>query len=223
MKKVENEYIEIKKNLAKMSKLASTMINGATRALVERDSKLAKEIINMDDQMDQFDTDIDEHCLTILALYEPKAVDLRFVITALRIIVDLERVGDHCQSIAKEAKKINKRPPIKPYVDIPKMAEASALMIHDAITAYFNKDTLLALEVIRRDVEIDNYQNQITRELLTYIAEDMKTAKGVLSLINIARRLERIADHATNIAEMVYFMVTGKIIKHNFPEEDDNE
>lgn len=223
MKRIEQEYLEIKTNLARMSKLASEMINDAIRSLTERDSKLAKQVIKRDDEMDRFDTEIDEHCLKVLALYEPKAVDLRFVITALRIIVDLERVGDHCGSIAKHAKKINKYPPIKPYVDLPKMAEATALMIHDAITAYFEKDTELALEVIKRDKEIDDYHDQIIRELMTYIAEDTKTIKGVISLINITRRIERIADHATNIAEMVYFMVTGTIIKHNFPEEDDDE
>jgi len=219
MKKVEREYIELKTMLASMCQVTTSMLQDVTRALVTRDSVLAESVIMRDDEVDALDTSIDEHCLKMLALYEPKAVDLRFVVTALRIIVDLERVGDHCTSIAEEVKKLNQSPPIKPYIDLPKMADAAIAMIQDAITAYFNKDVEAAIEIIRRDDVVDRFDDKITQDLLGYMNADLANSRNIFALMFITRSIERIADYATNIAEMIYFMATGEIIKHRIPDK----
>ncbi|OQY17717.1 MAG: phosphate transport system regulatory protein PhoU [Desulfobacteraceae bacterium 4572_35.1] len=219
MKKVEQEYIQLKTELASMCQVATSMLQDVTTALVTRDTALAENVIQRDDEVDVLDTRIDEHCLKMLALYEPKAIDLRFVVTALRIIVDLERVGDHCTNIAVEVKQLNQSPPIKPYIDLPKMAEATIGMIQDAITAYFNKDVDAALEIIQRDDIIDQFDDKITEELLSYMGSDLTNTRNVISLLFIVRSIERIADYATNIAEMIYFMATGEIIKHRTPDK----
>lgn len=217
MKKVEQEYIQLKTELARMCQLTTSMLQDVTNALVTRDSALAESVIQRDDEVDALDTSIDEHCLKMLALYEPKAVDLRFVVTALRIIVDLERVGDHCTSIAEEVKQLNQSSPIKPYIDLPKMAAETINMIEDAISAYFNKDVAVAVEIIKRDDIIDSFDDKITEELLSYIGTDLADTRNVISLLFIVRSIERIADYATNIAEMICFMATGEIIKHRPP------
>lgn len=218
MKKVEQEYIQLKTMLASMCQVTTSMLQDVTTALVTRDSALAETVIKRDDEVDALDTGIDEHCLKMLALYEPKAVDLRFVVTALRIIVDLERVGDHCTNIAEEVKKLNQSPPVKPYIDLPKMADATIAMIQDAITAYFNKDVETAIEIIQRDDIIDQFDDKITQELLGYMNTDLTNTRNIISLMFITRSIERIADYATNIAEMIYFMATGEIIKHRTPD-----
>jgi phosphate transport system protein len=218
MKKVDQEYIQLKTMLASMCQVTTSMLEDATKALLTRDSALADSVIKRDDEVDMLDTSIDEHCLKMLALYEPKAVDLRFVVTALRIIVDLERVGDHCTSIAKEVKKLNQSPPVKPYIDLPKMARAAIAMIQDAISAYFNRDVTTAIEIIRRDDIIDQLDDKITQELLGYMNTDLDNTRNIISLMFITRSIERIADYATNIAEMIYFMKTGEIIKHRSPD-----
>ncbi|MGA1861728.1 phosphate signaling complex protein PhoU [Deferribacter thermophilus] len=214
MKALEERLIEIKTKIAKMSQLVVDMLSYNVRALVERDSDLAQKVIDLDEEVDKLDVDIDKLCLEILALYNPKAIDLRSIVTALRLIVDLERIGDHNVDIAKEVIKINQIPPIKPYIDLPKMADAAGLMVKDAIDAYFDKNVEKSLEIIKRDDFIDSLHEQIIRELLTYIAEDIRKTKGAISLMFITRSIERIADHATNLAELVYFMATGKVIRH---------
>lgn len=215
----ETDYISLKTLIAEMAKECETMINGAIKSLVDRNSELAHEIIKWDDKVDELDIEVEALCRRIIALYEPKAVDLRFVLTAVRLIVDLERIGDYCVDICKEVIRLNKVPQIKPYIDLPKMGEASAEMLNDAVNAYFNKDTKAAYQVIKRDDIIDGLHSQIIRELLTYIAEDIKKTSGVVSLMQITRCIERIADHAVNISEMVYFMVEGKIIRHQKLDE----
>jgi len=220
----EKEYVQLKGMLAEMATLASSMLSDSIRALTERDAELAAKVVQKDDLLDQLDVDIDEHCIRMLALYEPKAVDLRYIITATRIIIDLERVGDHCVSISRDIIRLNEQPQLKPYIDIPKMAELAIKMINDSLQAFFDGDTKLAFEVIKKDVEVDQLNEQVTRELLTYSMENIKTLQIVLSLMNLSRRIERIADHATNISEMVYYMVEGKIIRHTYIEtEEDDE
>jgi len=217
----EKEYIQLKGMLAEMGTTASKMVSDSIRSLTDRDSAVAQDVIRRDELLDQMDVDIDEHCVRMLALFEPKAVDLRYIITATRIIIDLERVGDHCVSMCRDSIKLNQVPQLKPYIDIPKMAKSATDMINDSLEAYFNQDTKLAFDVIKRDDGIDEVYDQVTRELLTYSMEDVSTLQTVLALMNITRRLERIADHATNIAEVVYYMVEGKIIRHTYIEEED--
>ncbi len=206
-----------------MATLASSMVSDSIKALVNRDTDLAEKVIDKDELLDQLDVDIDEHCIRMLALFEPKAVDLRYIITATRIIIDLERVGDHCVSMCRGIVKLNNEPQLKPYIDLPKMAEMSISMINDSLQAFFDGDTKLAFDVIKRDHAIDQLNDQVTRELLTYSMEDVKTLHVVLALMNVSRRLERVADHATNVAEVVYYMVEGKIIRHSYIEEIEEE
>jgi len=219
----EKEYVQLKGMLAEMATMASSMVSDSIKALVDRDTDLAEKVIDKDEHLDQLDVDIDEHCIRMLALFEPKAVDLRYIITATRIIIDLERVGDHCVSICRDVLKLNAEPQLKPYIDLPKMAEMAILMINDSLQAFFDGDTKLAFDVIKRDNNIDQLNDQVTRELLTYSMEDVKTLHSVLALMNVSRRLERVADHATNVAEMVYYMVEGKIIRHSYIEEIEEE
>lgn len=219
----EKEYVQLKGMLAEMATLASSMVSDSIKALVDRDTELAEKVIDKDEHLDQLDVDIDEHCIRMLALYEPKAADLRYIITATRIIIDIERVGDHCVSICRDVVKLNSQPQLKPYIDLPKMANDAIGMINDSLQAFFDGDTKLAFEVIKKDIEVDQLHDQVLRELLTYSMENVKTLQTVIALMNIARRIERVADHATNVAEMVYYMVEGKIIRHTYLEEMEEE
>ncbi len=219
MKKVDQEYLQLKTMLASMCNVTTSMLQDATKALVDADYNLAQEVIERDDEVDDLDTTIDEHCLKMLALYEPKAIDLRFIVTVLRIIVDLERVGDHCTKIAQESIKLNQSAPLKPYIDLPEMANLTTVMLEDAISAFFNRDVDAALEIIRRDDVIDTLEEKIIQELFGYINDDLDNNRNIVSLMMITRSIERIADYATNIAEMIYFMKTGEIIKHRLPSE----
>jgi phosphate transport system protein len=215
----EDEYVELKSLIAKMTSISSSMITDSLKALVERNSDLAQKIIKTDDIVDNLDIKIDEHCMKMLALLEPKASDLRYILTASKIMMDLERVGDYSVDICRNVIEINKVPQVKPYIDLPKMAELASNMLKDSIASFFNKDLKLAKQVIISDDVIDNLNHQIIRELFTYIAEDMRKTKAVISLIQISSALERIADHATNIAELVFYIVEGKIIRHKSYEE----
>lgn len=219
----DNEYAELKVSIALMSDAVTSMINDSIKALTDNDGRIAENVVKRDKDVDELDIKIDEICTRIIALYEPKATDLRYIITALRIITDLERIGDHCKNIAKQTIKLNAMPKIKEYIDLPKMAQAASLMVREAIDAYFAKDEKKALEVINSDSIIDDYQSKITRELITYMTTDAGTIKAAIKLINISRRIERIADHGKNIAELVSYMVTGKILRHSKIEEKDEQ
>lgn len=223
LKPAEIEYTELRRDLAEMSEAVCRMISGSVDTLVTGNAEKARQIMEADKQIDELDLKIDELCTRIIALYEPKASDLRYIITALRIIVDLERIGDHCRNICKQSIKLSAMPKVKDYIDLPNMALAASLMVKGAIDAYFSKDEAKALAIIKEDEKIDAYQNQITRELITYIMEDVTKTKAVIKLINITRRLERIADHGKNIAELVSFMVTGKILRHQKTEGGDEQ
>ncbi|RMG60877.1 MAG: phosphate transport system regulatory protein PhoU [Deltaproteobacteria bacterium] len=220
---MREEYGKLRELIARMGSLAEEMIQGAITSLVEGDIDLARSIIEKDETMDRLDVEVDELCLKILALYEPKAVDLRYVVTALRIINDLERIGDHCVNICEEVVEISKLPRIKPYIDLPRMAEHTRGMLRDAVEAYFSRDISLAVDVMKRDNFVDDLNNQVIRELLTYLVEDLKKTKVAISLMFISNNFERIADHATNIAELVYFMVRGKIVRHSIWEKEEGE
>ncbi len=223
MRQLEEGYIELKSKMADMSSIVRTMIQKDVKALVERNSELADEVIAMDDDVDLLDIQIDELASRLLALYEPKAIDFRFLTAALRIIVDVERIGDHCVDIAKEVKKLNKIPQIKPYIDLPRMAEACINMLDDSIAAYFKRDEKLALEVIKRDDFVDSLNEQVLRELFTYVTEDPRKINGIISLMFLSKSFERIADYTTNICEDVYFMVKGDIIRHRYVQEKAHE
>jgi len=190
------------------------MITGSVKSLSERDSDLASRIIAMDHEVNSFEVAIDEKCLELLALRQPAARDLRFITLALKIVTDLERIGDQCANMAKRVLEINEEPPIKPYIDIPRMAQWTEIMLKEALDAFVRGDVDLAVKVCKDDQYVDELNIQIQRELLSFMIEDPSTITRAINLNYISKYLERIADHATNIAEMVIFMVKGKDIRH---------
>ena len=190
------------------------MIVGSVTSLSERDSDLASRIIAMDHEVNGFEVAIDEKCLELLALRQPAARDLRFITLALKIVTDLERIGDQCANMAKRVLEINEEPPIKPYIDIPRMAQWTEIMLKEALDAFVRGDVDLAVKVCKDDQYVDELNIQIQRELLSFMIEDPSTITRAINLNYISKYLERIADHATNIAEMVIFMVKGKDIRH---------
>jgi phosphate transport system protein len=184
------------------------------RALVERDDALAQEVIERDQQVNAYDVEVDETCVSLLALHQPAAGDLRFITTAMKIVTDLERMGDQAVNIAQRVLELNREPQLKPYIDLPRMAEAAQRMVKESLDAFVARDTDLARRVCAEDAEVDALKEQIFRELLTFMMEDARTIPRAIRLILISRFLERLADHATNIAEMVIYLVDAKMVRH---------
>lgn len=210
----ERELQRLNELVLRMGGLAERAISKAIHALVERDSNAASEVIQSDQEIDQLDIEIDEHCLRLVALHQPAASDLRFITTALKVTVDIERIGDQAVNVSKRVLALNQEPVLKPYIDLPRVAEAAEKMVHQALDSLVRRDVPLARQVIEADVGVDRLANQIFRELLSYMVEDPKTITRAAQVLFVSRHLERIADHATNIAEMVIFMVEGKMVRH---------
>lgn len=210
----EEELRGLRTRLLKMGGLVERQISEAVEALVKRNSEQAREVIGRDGEVNRMDSEIDEHCLRLLALHQPAASDLRFITTGLKITTDLERIGDNAVNISERVLELNEEPTLKPYIDIPRMAEVAQSMVKDSIDAFMRNDPALAEEVIARDDEVDQLNYQIYRELLSYMAEDPHVIARATRILFVSKYLERIADHATNIAEMVVFMVKGKSIRH---------
>lgn len=208
------ELNKLKENLLKMAGLAEKAISNAIASLVRRETSLAEKTIKEDEQINEMEILIDEQCLRLLALHQPMAADLRFITSAMRINTELERIGDQAVNIAERAISLNQEPQLKPYIDIPRMAEITQSMVKDVLDAFVRGDTNLARQVCQRDDEVDALNDQVFRELLTYMMADAKTITRAVHLIIVSRCLERIADHATNIAEGIIFMVKGLVIKH---------
>jgi phosphate transport system protein len=211
----QKELEELKENLLKMATLVEEAINNAVQSLVKRDSELAQKAFEAEDKINAMDIAINTECLNLLALRQPMAVDLRFIASALKIITDLERMGDQAVNIAERAISLNREPQLKPYIDIPRMAEIAQSMVKDVLDAFVNRDSKLARSVCERDDLVDGLNDQVVRELLTYMTSNPKTIKSAMHLMIVSRCLERIADHATNIAEDVIFMVDALVIKHH--------
>jgi len=208
------ELKEIREKLLEMGGKVEVMIANAMKSLIERDSALAEETIAFDHHINHMEVVIDEKCLQVLALRQPAARDLRFLTLALKIVTDLERIGDQCRNIAKRAKELNEEPPLKPYIDLPRMSAAAATMVREALDAFVKGDAELALKVCKDDAFVDGLNDQIQRELLVFMMSDPTTISRAIKVNYIAKCLERVADHATNVAEMVIFMVKGKDIRH---------
>ena len=211
----QQELSQLKAELLQMAGLAERAIRNAIKALVERDTSLAERTIREDAQINNLELSIDDRCLKLLALHQPLATDLRFITSAMRINVELERIGDLAVNISERVISLNQEPQIKPYIDIPRMAEITQGMVRDVLDAFVKGDPQLARSVCQRDDEVDALNNQVFRELLTYMMGDSKTIARAVHLIIVSRCLERIADHATNIAEGVIFMTQAKVIKHH--------
>ena len=214
IKQYDQELKEIRSRLLEMGGSVEQMIGDAMKSLVERDTALAEATIDFDHRINRMEIELDEKCLQVLALRQPAARDLRFITLALKIVTDLERIGDQCRNIAKHARKLNVEPALKPYIDLPRMAAAAATMVREALDAFVRGDAELALKVCKDDVFVDELNQQINRELLTYMISDPTTITRAIRVTAVAKCLERIADHATNVAEMVIFMVKGKDIRH---------
>ena len=208
------ELDALKQTLLAMGALVEDQIRRVMRALVERDEALAREVIERDHQVNAYDVEVDEKCVELLARYQPAASDLRFLTTAMKIVTDLERIGDQAVNIAQRTLELNREPQLKPYIDLPRMAAKSQQMVKDSLDAFVARDAGLARDVCARDSEVDALKEQVFRELLTFMMSDPKTIARALHLILVSRFLERVADHATNIAEMVVYMIEGKIVRH---------
>jgi len=208
------ELEALKQTLLAMGGLVEDQIRRVMRALVERDDALAQEVIERDQQVNAYDVEVDETCVSLLALHQPAAGDLRFLTTAMKIVTDLERMGDQAVNIAQRVLELNREPQLKPYIDLPRMAEKAQLMVKQSLDAFVARDTELARRVCGEDAEVDALKEQIFRELLTFMMEDARTIPRAIRLILISRFLERVADHATNVAEMVIYLVEAKMVRH---------
>lgn len=208
------ELEALKQTLLAMGGLVEDQIRRVTRALLERDDAVAQEVIERDRQVNAYDVEIDEQCVSLLALHQPAAGDLRFITTAMKIVTDLERIGDQAVNIAQRVLELNREPRLKPCIDLPRMAERAQRMVKESLDAFVARDTALARQVCGEDAEVDALKEQIFRELLTFMMEDPRTIPRAIRVILISRFLERVADHATNIAEMVVYLVEGKMVRH---------
>lgn len=218
---LEEKLNEIKNHLVEEANLAETMVKNAIQGLLERRADLLEKVINeMEPRMNESEVELDEMCTNFIALYEPRAGQLRTVLMVLKMNNDLERIGDLAVNISTSAQYLIERPQVKPLIDIPKMAEETTSMLKDAIDAFINSDVEKAKQVCERDEIVDNLRDQVLRELITYMTSDPTTIERAIHLIKISRNLERIADLSTNIAEDVIFMVEGKIIKHHHGEDE---
>jgi phosphate transport system protein len=190
-------------------------VRSAVDALVERDSVLVERVITGDSPINQLHIEIDSRCFKMLALHQPMAVDLRAIVSAVKINTDLERVGDLAINIAEAVRRYMRHPPVKELIDIPRMADLAQAMLRDSLDAYVRRDVDLAQNVLNEDDELDSLKTQVFRDLLTFMLDDPATIEPSLDLILISRHLERIGDHATNIAEDVIFMVSAKDVRHH--------
>ena len=210
----EKELQDVKESLLYMGAMTEKSIERGINSLLERDSDLARQVICDDDLIDRLDVEIEEKCIRLLALRQPAARDLRFITTAIKINGHLERIGDMAANIAEKAIILNEIPQIKPYIDLPRMSELAREMIRESLDALVHEDAALAGKVKADDAMIDQMNEQIFRELLTYMMEDPRKIHASLIIMQISKNLERISDHAEGIADMVIYMVTGKSVRH---------
>jgi phosphate transport system protein len=214
----DEELDLLKQTLLRMAGKAEAMIHKSVQALVQRDMSLSDEIPQNEDEVNRMQLEIDDRAFKLLALRQPMAHDLRLIIAAMKISNDLERIADQAVNIQDNTKVLLQFPLLKPLIDIPKMAEIATAMLRDSLDAFVDSDAPKAREVVTRDDEVDGLKNQVFRELLTYMISDPRTIQVALQLILVARHLERIADHATNIAEDVVYLVEAKDIRHHAEE-----
>jgi phosphate transport system protein len=216
----QEELEALKTRLLEMGGLAEERVRVCIEALESRDLGLVGEVMGGDEPINQLHIEIDNRCFRLLALYQPMATDLRGIVSAVKINTDLERVGDLAVNIAEAAQRYTTHPPVKKLIDIPTMGEIAQTMLRDALDAYVRRDVALAHAVLNADDELDALKTQVFRDLLTYMLKDPATVEPALDLILISRHLERIGDHATNIAEDVIFMVSAQDVRHHPPAHE---
>jgi phosphate transport system protein len=214
----QDELEQLKTRLLEMGGIAEEQVRTAVKGLVDRDQALIDQVLTGDDPLNSLHIEIDNRCFTLLALYQPMAADLRTIVAAVKINTDLERVGDLAVNIAEAARRYVAHAPVKKLIDIPRMATIAQTMLRDALDAFVRRDTELAQQVLNEDDRLDSLKTQIFRELLTYMLQDPHTIEPALDLILISRHLERIGDHATNVAEDVIFIVSARDVRHHARE-----
>jgi len=216
----EEELGILQTRLLEMGGLAEERVRASVQGLVARDLAVTERVMRGDEPINQLHVEIDERCFRLLALYQPMATDLRSIVAAVKINSDLERVGDLAVNIAEAARRYAMHPPVKQLIDIPRMGDIAQSMLHDALDSYVNRDTTLARAVLKCDDELDALKTQVFRELLTYMLQDPATIEPALDLILVSRHLERIGDHATNVAEDVIFMVSAQDVRHHIRDTE---
>jgi phosphate transport system protein len=216
----DKELQDLMRKLLRMAALAEGMIDMAINELVKRDEKLAERVPQCEDEVNRLQMEIDEAALALLATQQPVARDLRFILVATKISSELERIGDLAINITENVRVLAREPPLKPLIDIPRMAELARQMVRDSLEAFAREDALLAQKVILSDDQVDALKDQVLRELLTYMMGDPQAIGRAIALILISRHLERVADHATNIAEDVIYMVQARDVRHHKTPKD---
>lgn len=210
----DRDIEEIKDMLLRMGAMVEDSISQSIRALLQRDTAMAERVIELDDEIDQMEVAIDQRTIELIAKMQPAAGDLRFVAAIMKITPELERIADLAQDVCERAIELNREPAIKPIVQLPQLAEKAQSMVHDALDAFVRGDTALARNVIHRDDVVDQLTEDSFRALLTYMLEDARNISRAIRLTFIGKYFERMADGATNICEMVVYLVEGKVIKH---------
>ncbi len=213
----QEELEALQGRLLEMGGLAEERVSAAVQSLVSRDIAAIERVLYGDEPINGLHVEIDNRCFKLLALHQPMATDLRAIVAAVKINTDLERVGDLAVNIAEAAKRYASHPPVKKLIDIPQMGDIAQEMLHDALDAFVRRDTVLAQRVLNEDDRLDSLKTQIFRELLEYMLKDPATVEPALDLILVSRHLERIGDHATNVAEDVIFMVSALDVRHHTP------
>ena len=213
----QEELEALQGRLLEMGGLAEERVSAAVQSLVSRDIGAIERVLYGDEPINALHVEIDNRCFKLFALHQPMATDLRAIVSAVKINTDLERVGDLAVNIAEAAKRYATHPPVKKLIDIPQMGDIAQEMLHDALDAFVRRDTVLAQAVLNEDDRLDGLKTQIFRELLDYMLKDPATVEPALDLILVSRHLERIGDHATNIAEDVIFMVSALDVRHHTP------
>jgi phosphate transport system protein len=213
----QEELDILKTRLLEMGGLAEERVRYAVQGLADRDFAQIEHVLTGDEPINVLHIEVDDRCLKLLALHQPMAADLRAVMAAVKINTDLERVGDLAVNIAEAAKRYATHPPVKKLIDIPRMAEIAQAMLRDSLDAYVTRDIVLAQRVLNEDDKLDALKTQIFRELQTFMLQDPTTIEPSLDLILVSRHLERIGDHATNVAEDVIFMVSARDVRHHAP------
>jgi phosphate transport system protein len=210
----EEQIQELQERLVIMGRLAESMIQGALRMLIERNAAIFEDVERKEDEVNELQIEVDDRALKLAALQQPVGSDVRLVFMASRIATELERIADQAINIGQNAKHLLSAPPLKPFVDIPIMAKIAQEMVANSLTAFVNRNVELALEVLKEEDNVDAFRDQIFRELLTYMMADPATIPRAMALILISRNLERVGDHATNIAEEVIYLVQGRDVRH---------
>jgi phosphate transport system protein len=212
---LEQKLNELKERLFAMAGIAEGMVADSVKSLVNRDPALAEKVVGVDeDRVNHLENEIEDAAINLMALYQPEASNLRTIAMIIKINSDLERLGDHAVNIAEAAQYLIPRPAVKPLIDLPRMSEFAITMLKDALDSFTRADADLAYSVCGRDSVVDSLKDQITRELVTHMTSDATTIDRAMKLMMVALNLERIADHATNIAEDVIYIVRGEVIKH---------